>query len=1018
MFYIDKKCLYLVLFLLVFTIKAEAALWTPADISTALWLDASDAATITLNATNTVSQWNDKSGNGRNVTQNTLTNQPYYHSTSKYDKWNNIAVSSPRGVAVSRDGNYIAYGAVSSNLFISSDRGDTWTTRLTDQARTIRHIAMSNDGQYISVSPDSTGGHLCSDDYGVSWTVRGDNTRFPGAVVMSSNGAIRLAAWTVSGLTGNTVPEISTDYGVTWTPVSGFASPSNYRFGMSASGQYMIIVNVTTSTIYNSSDYGTNWNSVAMVGGSPTASPIAISDSGQYISYGVFSASIRQSNDFGATWSTDTSAGTGRWFHLAMSADGSIRIATKDTGSEVWISLDYGNTYYPVYDGNLGGFRIAMSADGSVMAKTGTSVSIYNTSQIDKGSIYFNGSSSYLNLPTGILNNLSELTVAFVMRAPSGQTSKGIFGMSSGNGQGLELYFAPTTTVRINNVANASSTNAYWSNDSSLSMTTMTDSATALNIWENGTSELSTTGNAALNFNGVNTLGRYNSNAYANMTMSEFVIASSSLSTSDRQKLEGYLAWKWGTVTSLPNDHPYKSAAPLIWQVPDVPTIGTATAGNTTATVTYTAPVSNGGSTIIDYTITSNPGNISTTTSNPTTAIVTGLTNGTPYTFTVTARNAVGISASSSASNSITPVDNDAPVLSGIASTVSTSSVNISWTTDELASTLVEYGLTSSYGYLTAETNTAPRVLSHSVTIPSLVACTTYHYRVKSNDTLSNLATGSDNTFTTTGCTGGAAVTGQNQASITSGLGGTVNLTSGPTGLSLNIPTGATGADAVYQIKSLNQATAFVASGTPSGVLTVGNYAFDLKSLTGVGTAVTSFLQPIIITLTYQDSDVVGINESSLVIYRWNGATWSPLTGCSVNTGLNTVTCTTTNFSVFGLFGTAPVVVSSGGGVVLLISQITPTLPNPVITQTPSVSFTRDLKLGMTGKDVKKLQHYLNTHGFVVASSGVGSPGKETNTFGPATRSALKKFQKANSLKPDGILGPKTREVINRLLKS
>ena len=55
--------------------------WTPAQITTALWLDAADSATITLNAT-TVSQWNDKSGNGRNFSQATAGNQPVYSTSA------------------------------------------------------------------------------------------------------------------------------------------------------------------------------------------------------------------------------------------------------------------------------------------------------------------------------------------------------------------------------------------------------------------------------------------------------------------------------------------------------------------------------------------------------------------------------------------------------------------------------------------------------------------------------------------------------------------------------------------------------------------------------------------------------------------------------------------------------------------------------------------------------------------------------------------------------------------------
>jgi hypothetical protein len=60
--------------------KAAVAAWTPAQISTALWLDAADASTLTLNGS-TVSQWADKSGNARNATQATASAQPTYNAT-------------------------------------------------------------------------------------------------------------------------------------------------------------------------------------------------------------------------------------------------------------------------------------------------------------------------------------------------------------------------------------------------------------------------------------------------------------------------------------------------------------------------------------------------------------------------------------------------------------------------------------------------------------------------------------------------------------------------------------------------------------------------------------------------------------------------------------------------------------------------------------------------------------------------------------------------------------------------
>ncbi|MGO9876435.1 MAG: fibronectin type III domain-containing protein, partial [Acidimicrobiia bacterium] len=92
--------------------------------------------------------------------------------------------------------------------------------------------------------------------------------------------------------------------------------------------------------------------------------------------------------------------------------------------------------------------------------------------------------------------------------------------------------------------------------------------------------------------------------------------------------------------------------------VPDAPTIGTATAGPGSGSVSFTFTGNDNGSPIISYTATcTSTGGATGTASGPSSPIVvSGLTNGAPYTCTVTATNSYGTSGPSAPSNMFTPV--------------------------------------------------------------------------------------------------------------------------------------------------------------------------------------------------------------------------------------------------------------------------------------------------------------------------------------------------------------------------
>ena len=88
---------------------------------------------------------------------------------------------------------------------------------------------------------------------------------------------------------------------------------------------------------------------------------------------------------------------------------------------------------------------------------------------------------------------------------------------------------------------------------------------------------------------------------------------------------------------------------------PAAPTAVIATAGSAQATVSWTAPTDTGGSPITGYTVTGDPGGSCSVAGDITDCTITGLTNGTEYTFSVIATNAQGNSPPSAPSNTVVP---------------------------------------------------------------------------------------------------------------------------------------------------------------------------------------------------------------------------------------------------------------------------------------------------------------------------------------------------------------------------
>ena len=264
--------------------------------------------------------------------------------------------------------------------------------------------------------------------------------------------------------------------------------------------------------------------------------------------------------------------------------------------------------------------------------------------------------------------------------------------------------------------------------------------------------------------------------------------------------------------------------------VPGAPTIGTATAGNTQATVSFTAPASNGGSAITGYTVTSSPGGV-TATGTASSITVTGLTNGTAYTFTVTATNAVGTGTASAASNSVTPATTpSAPTITGI--TAGNAQLSVAFTAGaDGGSAITNYKYSTDGG--STFTAVSPAATTSPIVITGLTNGTTYSVQIKAVNAIG------DGTATAT--TTGTPSTTPSAPTIT-------GITVGSSQLSVAFTAGATGGSAITNYKySTDGGSTFTAvspAATTSPIVITGltngtTYSVQIKAVNtnGDGTA-------------------------------------------------------------------------------------------------------------------------------------------------------------------------------------
>jgi hypothetical protein len=556
----------------------------PTDIlGCSLWLDGADNST--MNSTTAVTVWNDKSGNSNTMTGTgtwTGSNMTFNGSTNAFS---NLTYVFPNS-------NYSIFGVYSNttgptdsnyqNVLYGSNGYPRIGTLGASNATWSVIESSANSNGWTHVSSDSTGSNLFACDGTMnfwtgrfngstwSWQIQSGFSDIHVASAPSSNGSNVAIASTYSVYTG-------IYNGSTWAWTQHVGSGTGIPAGVSVfqqvacdySGSNVVVAaspGYVYTGIYNGSTWAwtqqtppgsnANYPGFSMVASDSTGSNIAVAKgTSGYIWTG------RRISGGSYTWTGASAAGSNNWISVTLSANGSNIIAGINI-SVLWRGTYNGTswTWAAITGSPSGGVWKT-----TVLSSNGSNLTLLNQAGYVWLGVY-NGTTWTFNTQTSLGRINSAISA--IASDPTGSV------LTASTSNTLASSGFPSYIIRASNalvssyspyVFAAQFLNAYASANipprpaTSTVLVSAVTSSTAFRSFVNGLENVSTTASATLATTGIYVGGPSN---YFNGSISELLVYSSTLSTAQRQQVEGYLAAKWGLRASLSSNQPYKTLLP------------------------------------------------------------------------------------------------------------------------------------------------------------------------------------------------------------------------------------------------------------------------------------------------------------------------------------------------------------------------------------------------------------------------------------------------------------------------